>query len=160
VSVTRSEIAVGACATHAVSAAKAGAAMTPPRAVANKPVHRTWPIRARLFISANPTVRNLDTRGQIHVDYIAMDIAIVVLVVSQYDWRPSRVLTARLNEALAIAKKHPDIDIHFVTLGANMPGDRFTEAGVARTYLLDHGVESHQVHAVPEGNDTQGSLEA
>lgn len=89
-----------------------------------------------------------------------MDMAIVVLGASQYDGRPSRVLTARLNEALATAKKHPNTDIHFVTLGANMPGDRFTEAGVARTYLLDHGVESHQVHAVPQGNDTQGSLEA
>src|SRR5699024_11599479 len=41
-----------------------------------------------------------------------------------------------------------------------MPGDRFTEAGVARSYLLDHRVESHQVHAVPQGNNTQGSLEA
>ena len=89
-----------------------------------------------------------------------MDMAIVVLGASQYDGRPSRVLTARLNEALATAKKHPGADIHFVTLGANMPGDRFTEAGVARTYLLDHGVDSHQVHAVPQGNDTQGSLEA
>src|SRR5699024_12765440 len=96
------------------------------RAVANKPVHRTWPIRARLFISANPTVRNLDTRGQIHVGYIPMDIAIVVLGASQYDGRHSRVLTARLNEALATATQHPGADIHFGTVGGKLPGTRLT----------------------------------
>src|SRR5699024_833229 len=53
---TRSETAVGACAITSALAAKAGAATPQPRAVANKPVHRRWPIRTRLFITANPTV--------------------------------------------------------------------------------------------------------
>src|SRR5699024_3010807 len=46
------------------------------------------------------------------------------------------------------------------TLGANMPGDRFTEAQVAKTYLLNRNVDETRVHAIPKGNDTLGSLEA
>lgn len=89
-----------------------------------------------------------------------MDMAIIILGASQYDGRASKVLAARLDEALAIAVEHPDKDIHFFTLGANMPGDRFTEAGVAKSYLIDHQVDEEKVHAVAKGNDTVGSLEA
>ncbi|MGO2829978.1 YdcF family protein, partial [Corynebacterium casei] len=89
-----------------------------------------------------------------------MDMAIVILGASQYDGRASKVLAARLDEAIATAAEHPGKDVQFFTLGANMPGDRFTEAQVARTYLLDRGITESQVHAVPKGNDTVGSLEA
>lgn len=89
-----------------------------------------------------------------------MDMAIVVLGASQYDGRASKVLAARLDEALAVAGEYSGKQVHFFTLGANMPGDRFTEAQVAGTYLIDRGVEDSRVHAVPKGNDTVGSLEA
>ncbi|MGP5627969.1 YdcF family protein [Corynebacterium casei] len=89
-----------------------------------------------------------------------MDMAIVVLGASQYDGRASNVLAARLDEALAVAGEYSGRQVHFFTLGANMPGDRFTEAQVARTYLVDRGITESQVHEVPEGNDTVGSLEA
>ncbi|MEY8579131.1 YdcF family protein [Corynebacteriaceae bacterium 6-324] len=89
-----------------------------------------------------------------------MDMAIVVLGASQYDGRASKVLAARLDEALAVAGEYSDKEVHFFTLGANMPGDRFTEAQVAGTYLVDRGVEEFRVHEVPKGNDTVGSLEA
>ncbi|MGP4983743.1 YdcF family protein [Corynebacterium casei] len=89
-----------------------------------------------------------------------MDMAIVILGASQYDGRASMVLAARLDEAIATAAEHSGKDVHFFTLGANMPGDRFTEAQVARTYLIDRGITESQVHAVPKGNDTVGSLEA
>ncbi|MGP5602873.1 YdcF family protein [Corynebacterium casei] len=89
-----------------------------------------------------------------------MDMAIVILGASQYDGRASMVLAARLDEAIATAAEHSGKDVHFFTLGANMPGDRFTEAQVARTYLVDRGITESQVHEVPEGNDTVGSLEA
>ncbi|MGP5161777.1 YdcF family protein [Corynebacterium casei] len=89
-----------------------------------------------------------------------MDMAIVILGASQYDGRASMVLAARLDEAIATAAEHSGKDVHFFTLGANMPGDRFTEAQVARTYLIDRGITESQVHAVPKGNVTVGSLEA
>ena len=89
-----------------------------------------------------------------------MDMAIVILGASQYDGRASKVLAARLDEALAIAGEYPGNNVHFYTLGANMPGDRFTEAQVAKTYLLNRNVDETRVHAIPKGNDTLGSLEA
>lgn len=89
-----------------------------------------------------------------------MDMAIVVLGASQYDGRASKVFAARLDEALAVAGEYSGKEVHFFTLGANMPGDRFTEAQVAGTYLVDRGVEESRVHEVPEGNDTVGSLQA
>ncbi|MGP5112823.1 YdcF family protein [Corynebacterium casei] len=89
-----------------------------------------------------------------------MDMAIVILGASQYDGRASKVLAARLDEALAVAGEYSGRQVHFFTLGANMPGDRFTEAQVAGTYLVDRGVDESRVHEVPKGNDTVGSLEA
>ena len=89
-----------------------------------------------------------------------MDMAIVILGASQYDGRASRVLAARLDEALAMAGEHEGKDVHFYTLGANMPGDRFTEAQVAKTYLLNRNVDETRAHAIAKGNDTLGSLEA
>ena len=95
-----------------------------------------------------------------HVVLVPMDMAIVILGASQYDSRASKVLAARLDEALAIAGEYPGNNVHFYTLGANMPGDRFTEAQVAKTYLLNRNVDETRVHAIPKGNDTLGSLEA
>lgn len=89
-----------------------------------------------------------------------MDMAIVVLGASQYDGRASKVLAARLDESIATAAEHSAKDVQFFTLGANMPGDRFTEAQVAGTYLVDRGVDESRVHEVPKGNDTVGLLEA
>ena len=95
-----------------------------------------------------------------HVVLVPMDMAIVILGASQYDGRASKVLAARLDEAFAIAGEYPGNNVHFYTLGANMPGDRFTEAQVAKTYLLNRNVDETRVHAIPKGNDTVGSLEA
>src|SRR5699024_5924619 len=171
VSVTRSETAVGACAITSALAAKAGAATPQHRAVANKPVHRRCPIRTRLFISANPTgvvLRLRDSHRKIlkgvldngHVVLIGMDMAVVNLGGSQYGGRAVKVLAARLDEALADAGECEGKEVHIFTLGANMPGDRFTEAQVAKSYLVDRKINEKQVHAVPKGNDTVGSLEA
>lgn len=91
---------------------------------------------------------------------VPMDMAIVILGASQYDGRASKVLAARLDEALAISGECPGNNVHFYTLGANIPGDRFTEAQVAKTYLLNRNVDETRVHAIPKGNDTLGSLEA
>lgn len=45
------------------------------------------------------------------------------------------------------------------TLGGNLPGDRFTEAGVGKSWLVGNGVESRRVTAVEVGSDTRGSMD-
>lgn len=84
--------------------------------------------------------------------------SIVVLGTAQYDGRPSRQLAARLEHALGLWRRGVAQQIH--TLGGNLPGDRFTEAGVAKRWLVDRGVPAEAVTAVAEGNDTRGSYRA
>lgn len=49
--------------------------------------------------------------------------------------------------------------LEVITVGGKLPGDRFTEAGVGRTYLREH-FPHLTVHAVEEGMDTRSSLRA
>lgn len=91
--------------------------------------------------------------------------AVVVLGAAQYDGRPSRILRARLDEALRVPAACP-----IVTVGGKLPGDRFTEAEVGKTYLDDALQQEsgggarrsppRNVYAVTNGSDTRGSLEA
>ncbi|MCS5480114.1 YdcF family protein [Corynebacterium sp. YIM 101645] len=83
---------------------------------------------------------------------------LLVLGTAQYDGNPSLQLVARLDHALELWRG--DRAEHIYTLGGNLPGDRFTEAEVSRTYLIQHGVPEEQVTAVPQGNDTRSSFEA
>lgn len=92
---------------------------------------------------------------------------IIVLGTAQYDGRPSRIFAARIRHAAVVRERttashrsttanHRSTTV--ITVGGNLPGDRFTEAGVAKRELEALGVRN--VHAVPEGNDTRTSLEA
>lgn len=84
--------------------------------------------------------------------------AFLVLGTAQYDGRPSRQFAARLDHALTRARQLPATRV--VTVGGNLPGDRFTEADVGKTYLVEHGLASERIRAVPRGSDTRGSCEA
>ena len=82
--------------------------------------------------------------------------AIVVLGAAQYDGRPSPVFAARLDHALelwndGLAKK-------FVVTGGKLPGDRTTEAAVARKYALAHDVPQAAIFGEDEGRNTLASL--
>lgn len=81
---------------------------------------------------------------------------VVVLGTAQYDGRPSRILAGRLRHAGELATSR---GLPVITVGGQLPGDRFTEAGVARDYLREHFPEL-QVSAVEEGLDTRESLAA
>lgn len=82
--------------------------------------------------------------------------AIVVLGASQLDGRPGAVLQARLEHALGLyqAGLAPVV----VTTGGNQLGDRFTEAGSARVWLVDNGVPADAVVPVEVGGNTLDSL--
>lgn len=84
--------------------------------------------------------------------------AIVVLGAAQFWGRPSPVLEARLQHAVELY----DLGVadRIITVGANQPGDRTTEADAGRDWLVAHGVPATAVVAVPDGHDTLGSLEA
>jgi len=84
--------------------------------------------------------------------------AIVVLGAAQYDGRPSPVLRARLDHAIALWRdgRAPYL---FVT-GARREGDRTTEAATARDYALAAGVPADAILMEDRGRSTQESLEA
>lgn len=84
--------------------------------------------------------------------------AIVVLGAAQYDGTPSPVFEGRLDHA-ALLYEQDRADVVFV-LGANLPGDRTTEAEAGREYLIGHGVPSGSLVALPLGNTSYTSLRA
>ena len=90
-------------------------------------------------------------------DRSATDV-VVVLGAAQFNGRPSPVLEARLSHAREL---HADsVAPRVVTVGANQPGDRTTEAAVGAEWLVAQGVPRADVTAVPEGHDTLSSLTA
>ena len=84
--------------------------------------------------------------------------AIVVLGAAQLDGTPGPVLEARLEHALELQRA--GVAPVVVTTGGAAQGDRFTEGGSGRQWLLDQGLTEDDVVAVEEGGDTRTSLEA
>jgi uncharacterized SAM-binding protein YcdF (DUF218 family) len=84
--------------------------------------------------------------------------AIVVLGAAQYDGRPSPVFRARLDHAIALFQA--GVAPHLVVTGGKQPGDRTTEAAVARRYAIDHGVPSDAIFGEDEARNTLESLHA
>jgi uncharacterized SAM-binding protein YcdF (DUF218 family) len=84
--------------------------------------------------------------------------AIVVLGAAQYDGRPSPVFEARLAHAVALYEA--GLAPAFVVTGGKLPGDRTTEAAVARAYALAHGVPAAAIFGEDEAHNTLDSLRA
>ncbi|MDO4928231.1 MAG: YdcF family protein [Corynebacterium sp.] len=84
--------------------------------------------------------------------------SIVILGTAQYDGVPSRPFAARLQWAVELWQRNQRLDV--VCVGGKLPGDRYSEAAVARLYCLRNRVDPLALIAVPEGNDTASSLEA
>lgn len=82
--------------------------------------------------------------------------SILVLGTAQYDGRPSRQFAARLRHTAQLWHQQETQRVYAV--GGKLPGDRFTEAEVARNYLLVEGVDPELIILQPEGNDTSSSF--
>lgn len=82
--------------------------------------------------------------------------AIVVLGAAQYDGRPSPVFEARLDHAVGLWDS--GIARSFVVTGGKLPGDRTTEAAVAREYAVDHDVPRDAIWGENEAHNTLDSL--
>jgi uncharacterized SAM-binding protein YcdF (DUF218 family) len=84
--------------------------------------------------------------------------AIVVLGAAQYNGTPSPVFAGRLDQALRLWQQGRSGLI--VTVGSNQPGDTTTEAETARNYLIEGGVPSSDIVALPVGSTTFESMRA
>jgi vancomycin permeability regulator SanA len=84
--------------------------------------------------------------------------AIVVLGASQYNGIPTEVFAARLDHAVALYNEH--VAPRIITVGGKQPGDQYTEARAANTYLVAHGVPDAAVLPLETGNDTLKSVQA
>lgn len=82
--------------------------------------------------------------------------AIVVLGAAQYGGRPSPVLRARLDHALALwhGKRAPEV----VVTGGRRPGDQISEAAAGRRYLVRRGVPTEFVLLEPAGRTSLASM--
>lgn len=83
--------------------------------------------------------------------------AIIVMGAAQYNGRPSGVLSARLDHALALYEQGYAPLV--IVTGGNQPGDVYTEAGVGDTYLQDRGVPPDAIVVEDESSDTWASMQ-
>jgi uncharacterized SAM-binding protein YcdF (DUF218 family) len=84
--------------------------------------------------------------------------AIVVLGAAQYVGRPSPVLRARLDHAIALYQG--GVAPHLVLTGGVGEGDTTSEAAVGRRYALKHGVPDSALLTEEHGRTTTESLYA
>ena len=84
--------------------------------------------------------------------------AIVVLGAAQYNGRPSPVLRARLDHALALYRDA--LAPRILVTGGIGRGDKESEATVARRYLLAQRIPDSAVVAQPQGRSTAASMSA
>ncbi|HEY0779049.1 MAG TPA: YdcF family protein [Gemmatirosa sp.] len=82
--------------------------------------------------------------------------AIIVLGAAQYDGRPSPVLRARLDHAVALWRA--GVAPRVIVTGGRRAGDRTTEAAASRRYVVDQGIPDSAVLLESEGQTTEQSL--
>lgn len=84
--------------------------------------------------------------------------AVVVLGAAQYNGKPSPVLRARLDHALALHRA--GLAPLLVVTGGIGSGDRESEATVGRRYLVGLGIPDSAVVVLARGKDTDETMEA
>jgi uncharacterized SAM-binding protein YcdF (DUF218 family) len=84
--------------------------------------------------------------------------AIIVMGAAQYDGRPSPVLRARLDHAIALW--HQGLAPRLIVTGGRRAGDRTSEAATGRRYAVEHGVPDSAILMESEGRTTAESMRA
>jgi uncharacterized SAM-binding protein YcdF (DUF218 family) len=84
--------------------------------------------------------------------------AVVVLGAAQYDGRPSPIFASRLQHAVDLF--HTGQYRFLMVTGGKQPGDRTTEAAVARQFAIEQGVPAGQILMEDQGRNTRESLDA
>jgi uncharacterized SAM-binding protein YcdF (DUF218 family) len=93
-----------------------------------------------------------------HDDQQRNAAAVVVLGAAQYNGRPSPVLRARLLHGLALYRK--GFAPLIVVTGGTATGDAVSEAEAGRRFLLAEGAPVAAVVSLPEGKNTDETLDA
>jgi uncharacterized SAM-binding protein YcdF (DUF218 family) len=83
--------------------------------------------------------------------------AIVVLGAAQYNGRPSAVLAARLDHAIALYKA--GYAPYLVVTGGKLPGDNYTEAATEAKYATNRQVPASAILAETTGSTTLESIQ-
>ncbi len=83
--------------------------------------------------------------------------AIVVLGAAQYVGRPSPVLRARLDHAIALF--HRKLAPMLIVTGGRGEGDTTSEAAVSQRYAIKRGVPASAIQMETEGRTTSESME-
>ncbi len=83
--------------------------------------------------------------------------AIVVLGAAEYAGRPSPIFKARLDHALALYQR--GIAALIITTGGRGEDPTFSEGGVGRKYLVEHGVPEQKIIAETQSDNTDESTE-
>lgn len=84
--------------------------------------------------------------------------AIVVMGAAQYDGRPSPILAARLEHAVALYRA--GIAPRLVVTGGKASGDRTTEAATARAFAMARGVPGEVILVEDQSRTTLESIRA
>jgi len=93
-----------------------------------------------------------------HIDNAQRADAIAVFGAAEYAGRPSPVLHARLDKAVALYNH--GIAPVVITLGGGLAGDSgLTEGGVGRDYLLANGVPYDKIIAETHSTDTEQQVQ-
>jgi uncharacterized SAM-binding protein YcdF (DUF218 family) len=82
--------------------------------------------------------------------------AIVVFGAAEYSGRPSPTLRSRLDQALTLYRRK--LAPLIVTTGGPGGDSQFTEAEVARNYLVEHGVPAESILVEKESSTTDQSV--
>ncbi len=83
--------------------------------------------------------------------------AIVVLGAAEYAGRPSPIFKARLDHALALY--HRGIAPVVITTGGHGEDPQFSEGGVGRRYLVEHGIPDEAIIPETQSDNTDESTE-
>jgi uncharacterized SAM-binding protein YcdF (DUF218 family) len=86
-------------------------------------------------------------------DQAAPSDVICVFGAAEYAGRPSPVLRARLDHALALYEHH--IAPVLVTLGGSAPGDAYSEGQVGQAYLMANGIPETAIIAETQSRNTE-----
>lgn len=84
--------------------------------------------------------------------------AILVMGAAQWDGKPSPVLEARLTTALSLYRR--GLSNRLILTGGIAPGDVQSEAAVARSYMIENGVDPAVLLIEEQGRDSVSSLMA
>ena len=112
---------------------------------------------AAVLIFLYVTILYRAIRKQMWVDETQAADAIMVLGAAEYAGHPSPVFKARLDHALALY--HRGIAPVVITTGGHGEDPQFSEGGVGRKYLIDHGVPDEAIIAETQSDNTDESTQ-